>query len=762
MSTHTQSCNRRTSSLLLLLLVLSFAVAAGLAFAPRPVGASSENDAAAARRTAYNQKTAATYSDRFAPGSHFLPSLMTTDNGQFIDPKSFPTAEYCGHCHKESEHQWRQSAHSNSNRPPWYLANVNLLRDSKGVEFTRHCEGCHNPIAVAAGDLTPGAPKHHSFDDDGVTCSVCHSIQKTTTSGTGSYVLGTPAVLLDENGQPITRPVSDGEILAHLDRHSAAEMKPFYKTSEYCAACHKAALPKELNDYKWQRAISLYDEWQNSSFAKKSPLPFYKKPTVSTCNSCHMQREPLKLADPGAKAGLLASHRWLGANTVIPQYYHFDEQANKIVQYLQASALNVDLFAIEHGDPDSGAPVTVSAPVGATTFDIAAGEPLTADVVIQNKGIGHTLVPEQRDMFQAWVDFTVKDRSGKVLLESGFLNPDGSLDQRAHSFTNRLISPQGTLNRDHEVWNTRIVAFNNTIQSGRSQVVRYSFHMPAAARGPVTLTATVRYRRFNQHFMDFGLHLPAGKHYPQPIVDMVSTSRTLQVGQNVPTPALKDENPVWMRWNNYGISLLDAQQYAAADEAFAQVGKLRPDYADAPINQAIVELQWQKYSEAMVHLQHALTLHPADPRALYYRALVERNEGDLDKAIADLHQVIAAFPRSRDAHRELGFSLYQEHHYDLARAEYETVQTIDPDDLAAHYILAILYRRLGLKDQARQQSAIFADQKDDPSANVSALDYLRQHTEIANESVVWHTHDLDSPNTGLPKSLPQSYSATQN
>ena len=154
---------------------------------------------------------------------------------------------------------------------------------------------------------------------------------------------------------------------------------------------------------------------------------------------------------------------------------------------------------------------------------------------------------------------------------------------------------------------------------------------------------------------------------------------------------------------------------------------------------AIVEIQWQKYAEAAAHLREALELSPGDSRALYYRALLERNEGDLDGAIADLRLVAQAFPRSRDAHRELGFSLYQQRKYQEARTEYEIVQSIDPDDLAAHYILAIVYRRLGDKAKAAEQAAIFADQKDDPTANSYALDYLRTHSEIASESVPWHT-----------------------
>jgi Tfp pilus assembly protein PilF len=524
-------------------------------------------------------------------------------------------------------------------------------------------------------------------------------------------------------------------------------MRDFYRTSEYCSACHKAALPKELNGYKWQRAIFLYDEWQNSSFAKQSPLPFYVKDSVSTCQTCHMQREPLKLSDDGAKKGQLASHRWLGANTLIPKYYGFDEQGRRIVEFLQNNVFNVDIFALERGETKAGAapqavvaPMTVDAPLGLTSFRVAPGELLTADVVIQNKGIAHSHVPEQRDMYESWVDFTVKDANGKVLCESGFIKPNGDLDERVHSFTNRLINVKGTRNYLHEVWDNRVVVYNNTIQSGRSQVVRYSFHMPATG-GPVSITATVKYRRFDQHFVDFAMN----KHYEQPVVDMVSQTRTIAVGDNAPVAPGAAENKEWMRWNNYGIALLDAQQYAASLGAFGRVAKLRPDYADAYTNMAIVQIQWERFDDAKPNLERALTLAPHNARALYYRALVERNEGKLDLAISDLKEVAASFPRSRDAHREMGYAYYQQRKYELARLEYEAVQGIDPDDLAAHYQLSLVYRRLGMKEKAAQEAARFADQKDDPSAAAYALDFMRSHTEIANESVPWHVHALDSP-----------------
>jgi len=723
-------------------LIVGMGVASLIMLVPRSVKAGSEADEAAAARHEYTEKVAAKYNYRFGKDFSFLPSNATTDTGEFIDPKYFPTAEYCGHCHQESHQQWRESAHSNANRVPYYLRNVALLNDSKGIEYSRHCEGCHDPIALVSGALTQAGPKKRPYDQDGVTCMVCHSIQKVDTRGTGSYVLGVPAVLVDEDGKPITRKVSDGEILAHLDRHSKAVMKDFYRTSEFCSSCHNAALPRSLNDYKWQRAISLYDEWQSSSFAKQSPLPFYVKDSVSTCQTCHMPRESLKMTDSGAKKGELASHRWLGANTAIPKIYGFDEQATRIVQFLQNSVFNVDIFAIEHGEmTDSASSKGLVAPLGLTDFSIAPGETITADVVIQNKGIAHSHVPEQRDMYESWVEFVVKDAAGKVLHQSGFIKPSGDLDERAHSFTNRLINVNGGLNDLHQVWTNRVVAYNNTIQSGRSQLVRYSFILPPASAGPITITATVKYRRFDQHFMDFGM----GKHFEQPIVDMTSETRTIQTGDNKAVAPYPTENKEWMRWNNYGIALLDAQQYAASARAFERVIKLRPDYADAFTNLAIVQIQWQRYNEARPNLEKALTLAPGNVRALYYRALVERNLGNMDMAIADLQKVVSSFPRSRDAHRELGFSYYQLHKYDLARVEYEKVQSIEPNDLSAHYILSIVYRRLGLGDLSKQQAAAFADQKDDPTASTYAFEYLQKHTEIANEGIVWHTHELDMP-----------------
>jgi tetratricopeptide (TPR) repeat protein len=195
-----------------------------------------------------------------------------------------------------------------------------------------------------------------------------------------------------------------------------------------------------------------------------------------------------------------------------------------------------------------------------------------------------------------------------------------------------------------------------------------------------------------------------------------------------------------MRWNNYGIALLNELQYAQAIAAFQHVAKLRPDYPDAYTNIALANFRDEHYDDAMQSLNKALELAPGDARAQFYRASILRLQGNLEEAEALFLSVLKKYPRMRDAHRELGYTYYQQHKYDQAREQYELVQSIDPDDLAAHYNLMLIYRRMGMKDKAAVQAAYFDDRKDDPTANPLALEFLRQHPEIEAENVPWHVH----------------------
>jgi Flp pilus assembly protein TadD len=697
-------------------------------------------------RKQYADKVRESYNFRFGKDNLFIPGTMKVEGDDFVQPGAFPNAAYCAHCHQEAYSQWRQALHSNAFRTPFYRASVNILINTKGIEFARHCDSCHNPIAVMAGGLTEDSKVDRKMDQDGLTCSTCHSIQKLQSiKGNGGFVMGIPSVMVDEKGNRIPGEVPYDEILKNTDRHSQAVMQSFYRTPEFCGACHKANLPAPLNDYKFIRAFTAYDEWQNSKFSKRNPLTFYSG-DFTTCQNCHMKRAANLLPDYGAKNGTFASHRWLAGNTAVPFYYGFDEQLEKTIAFLRAgNFLNVDIVALKKAGDEK-----LIAPLGSVPFSLEPNNTVEALVVIQNKNIGHSLIPEVRDLYEAWMEFDVQDGAGKDIYHSGFLKPDGSLDPRAHSFTNRPVNLQGEFVDNHKVWTIHSVAYDNSVQAGRSVLVRYQFRLPADIKGPVKVTARVNYRHFRQSYLNnvFGPDHPA-----YPVVEIASRTRTLNIGNNEPVPADPGDNADWMRWNNLGIGYLDQLQYADAINAFNEVVKLRPDYADGYTNIGLTEIEWEKYASARAGIDKALALSPNNARALYYAALLERRAGHSDAEIADLLEVVRQYPDSRDARRELGISYYQQHKNDEAMEEFVQLQRIDPDDLAAHYNLSILYRRAGMKDKAAEQQAEFVTKKFDPGAPTYSLDFLRKHPEISTESVPWHMHtdemhDMSDPVPG--------------
>ncbi len=687
-------------------------------------------------REAYNSTVIPAYNFRYGVGNPFTPGNIKVQGEGFIQPGAFPSAEYCGTCHQEAYSQWRQALHSNAFRTPFYRTSVNILiRDkTRGIAFARHCDSCHNPIGVLGGALTEDSRVDRAkFDSDGLTCTTCHSVVALdSTNGNASVVMGVPAVIVDEKGNRIPGQVPFDQILRHPERHSAAVMHDFLHKPEFCAACHKANLPATLNDYKFIRAFTAYDEWQQSKFSQRNPLTFYTA-DFTTCQGCHMKRNPVTHPEYGAKNGTFASHRWLAGNTAVPFYYGFDEQLKKTIGFLQSgNYLNVDIFALKKENSDR-----LIAPLGRVSYSLEPNDVVEAYVVIQNKNIGHSLIPEVRDLYEAWVEFTVKDENGKEIYHSGFLKPDGMLDPRAHSFTNRPVTDEGDFVDNHKVWTIHSVAYDNTVQAGRSVLVRYQFRIPADVTGAVSVTARVNYRHLRQSYLNniFGKDHPA-----YPVVELTSRTRTLKIGENQPEAPDAADNPDWMRWNNLGIALLDQFQYAESVAAFHEVVKLRHDYVDGYTNIGLTEIVWEKYGSARMAISKALAMDPNNARALYYDGLLERRAGNTQKEIADFRRVVEMYPDSRDARRELGITYYQQKDEHAALEQFEALQKIDPDDLAAHYNLSILYRRMGQPEKAADQQAMFVDKKVDPGAPTYSLNYLRAHPEISTESIPWHVH----------------------
>lgn len=688
---------------------------------------------------AYAAEIAKTYDFKFG-ANPFTPGNATTTTGTFIPGEMFVPSKRCGTCHTDAHAQWRQSAHGNAFREPFYQKNVKDLQTQRGIEFTRHCESCHNPAALFTGALTKNSKVKRPFDDDGVSCIACHSIQTVTGRGIGGYVMNEPALLVKEDGGRLLEGVTDQQILDDIPSHRRAMMRPVLKQPEFCGACHKSQVPRELNDYKFLRAFMVADELQQSSFSKESPHPFYVR-DKETCNSCHMKREPAPLFDVSAKNGTLVSHRWAAANTAIPFFYKWPEQLNAVTKFLENDALGVDIFAIRR-KAANGAADEFIAPLNRKNFRISGGDRITADVVITNKNIGHSFPPELRDFYEAYVEFIVSDDKGKAIYWSGFIKPDGYLDDSAHNYKTYLVKTDGTYNDKHHIWRTRAISQNNQINSGRSDVARYQFQVPKELQGSMRLTARVRYRRFTRVFSDYSL----GKSLDYPIVTMASTEYLMRIGDNAalaPNPNDKTAMPDWRRWNNYGIALFDQRQYPLAIDAFTQAAVMDEKYrAMALINQALGHLELEQYDEAARILDAVVKANPTNARALFQQARIFIKRGQLEQAESNIRQVLAVYPRDRISLQQLGELCKIKRDYQGALECFGKILEIDPEDLGAHYNLMLVYRKLGRNEEAKREAKIFADLKDDPGALSLANQFLRKHPEMSNESVYWHVHNL--------------------
>jgi hypothetical protein len=298
-----------------------------------------------------------------------------------------------------------------------------------------------------------------------------------------AFCRSSAALLVTEDGRRIAE-ASDEEIWAGLDSHRRAVMRPLLRTPEFRAACHKAAVLPELNGRKWLRSFAVYDEWQQSAFSNEAVQPLSRRER-RTCQDCHMPR-----------ANGLASHRWPGGNTAIPNYYGWPEQEAAVRKFLQSSGISVDIFALRPAGSGEAKPAAF---VDGGTV-LSPGATVEVDVVVANRGVGHSFPAEPRDIFEAWLEFEARDASGRVLAHSGAARQDGTLEPGAHAYRTVPIDSQGRPITRHEIWNTRVAAFDRHIPAGRADLGRFRVSIPEDVAGPVTLTARLNYRRFNRAY----------------------------------------------------------------------------------------------------------------------------------------------------------------------------------------------------------------------------------------------------------------------
>src|SRR5262249_45051711 len=143
-----------------------------------------------------------------------------------------------------------------------------------------------------------------------------------------------------------------------------------------------------------------------------------------------------------------------------------------------------------------------------------------------------------------WIAFEAVDDQGRTLMRSGFIKPDGMLDDSAHVYKAILLDEESRPITRHQIWLTNMVGYNNAIPAGRSDIARFRFRLPQdwkpEASSPITLKATVNYRRFTQEYTNYVLKRQ-GKKLTLPIVRMAQTELQI-LPASAKAPAAKNES----------------------------------------------------------------------------------------------------------------------------------------------------------------------------------------------------------------------------
>ena len=326
---------------------------------------------------------------------------------------------------------WRPSMMANSARDPYWQAGVRretIDHAGSKAEIEDECSKCHMPMAryqsryegklgeVFSRLASDSDDRMARLAQDGVSCSLCHQIQKdklgTRESLVGGFIVDTTRVRGErEEFGPFKIDDGDNRIM----RTSTSGYRPTegdqIRQSELCATCHTLITTalgptgEKIGELPEQMP---YQEWLQSDFKDKQ-----------SCQNCHMPvvEEMVRVTNTmGKYREGMARHTFLGGN------FFMQRLLNKYRDQLGVAALPEEFEAaatrtIEHLK-------SKTAQISIQNVLISGGR-LQADVIVQNMS-GHkfpTAYPSRR----AWLHVTVKDHDGKLVFESGALNPDGSI-----------------------------------------------------------------------------------------------------------------------------------------------------------------------------------------------------------------------------------------------------------------------------------------------------------------------------------------------
>jgi hypothetical protein len=692
---------------------------------------------------------------------YFEPSLTRTADGKFIDADVLMMDHYCAKCHREIADDHFHSAHkfSSFNNPPYLHSvretrKVGLAKDGN-VKASRWCAGCHDVVPFVSGafDDPDFDDVNHKTAHAGLTCTVCHAVTHVNgTLGNGGYTIEQPAHYpFARSENRLLQWVNNQMVRAKPDFHKQTFLKPFHKTAEFCAACHKVSLPVELNHYKdFLRGQNHYDSYLLSGVSGHGVRSFYYPPVAKTnCAECHMPlaatRDPAAKDFDGTGVRKSHSHRFPAANTGLfellkkeDRYAQFAAGFQKTIDvhadYLRGTAadgsdkkLRIDIFGLKPGN-DLGTGGLV-APLRPEVPKLQPGQSYVVEVVVRTLGLGHHFSQGTVDSNEIWVDFAAKS-GGVEFARNGALDKGdaGEVDRWSHFINVHMLDRDGNRINRRNPQDIFTPLYDKQIPPGAAAVMHYRVDVPATATGPVEVTAKLRYRKFDYEYMKI---VHGGKEPPKlPIVDICEDRLTFPVegGAAVP-PQESPVRPAWQRWNDYGIACFlegggKRGHFKQAEEAFKKL--LTLGAADAVphghLNLARVAIEEGRLNDAAAQLDLAGKCDPPAPpwSRAWFTALVNSETATrkehFDAVIADLERLLdpAAQPRDRKfdftldyvVWNQLANRLFRRSQFEapgsdgqrefLLRAVKagERVIDLEAEDVTAHDLLKQAYSRL--------------------------------------------------------------------
>ena len=587
--------------------------------------------------------------------------------------------------------------------------------------------------------------------------------------------------------------------------HRQTFMKPFMRQAEFCSVCHKVHLDVPVNAYRWVRGFNDYDNWQASGVSGEGARSFYYPDKSMGCADCHMplvdSRDPGNRGGkvhshrfPAAntavayvnqdRAQLDATEQFLKSGFISVDIFAMspaDEGTGQTPMLRRSDSVQANSTFAVGEEAEQGSPAIIRevgrlmAPVDAAGAALEPGSMARVDVVVRTRKIGHFFPGGTVDAFDVWLELQAKDADDRVIFWSGNVedNGKGPVEPGAHFYRSYQLDGAGNPINKRNAWQTRSTLYVRLIPPGAADVAHFLVRVPTTARGPIHFTARLNYRKFARYYTQFayagqprpgqdpallardrnGLEyqflaasIPAnvsgkirGEVPDLPIITLAEAQATVPLGRPAWAPSVRKQDRE--RWNDWGIGLLLQGDLKGAEFAFQRVTEAEPGYADGWLNVARALIQEGETDAAKPYVEKALEINRELGRTWFFKAAIQRADGDYDGALQSLENARRKYPRDRVVLNQIARILFLKRQYAAARDVLKQVCAVDPEDVQMHYTMMLCDRGLGDAAGAAREEALFRRFKADEASQAITEKRRRISPEDNNERQAIHDHE---------------------